>query len=507
MDYLLQLTSIGNFMPHGMCYMWRWDLLLLHVGSDLLIAGAYFSIPAAMLVLVKRRPDIPRKIFLLFVGFIMLCGITHVISIIVVWHPIYAIQGIFKLATGVVSVATAVYLWPLIPKVVAMPSVTDLEKRNQEIESLNTKLESRLESLSTLAGGVSHEFNNLLTIISGNVEILKESQLSPDDHYRLDSIASASNRAADICNKMLAYSGRGHFVLSEFNLGTFLAGIKFQVPEDIQFRVNVKEALKPINGSQRQIEQLARILVSNAAEAFESSDRENKQISLSIHSQYFQEHDLAIAAFETHVSPGEFIVLEVADNGAGISGEVREHLFDPYFTTKFTGRGLGLSAAQGIVRGHGAVMFVDTRVGEGTTMRIAFPAVAAETRLYREPSKKRPQMALVVDDEQSILDLAEAYLHTLNIKVVTASSADQALELVAQHKDELDLIILDYLMPNMTGLELLGSISEMLQVDTYLTSGYTRGDIGDEDTLRLLTGFIAKPFTFKDFQKLFARQP
>ncbi|MEQ8407878.1 MAG: response regulator [Gammaproteobacteria bacterium] len=504
MDYLLQFTSLSNFMPHGMCYMWRWDLLLLHVGSDVLIAAAYFSIPAAMLVLVRKRPEIPAKIILLFVAFILLCGITHVINIIVVWYPAYGIQGIFKLATGIVSVITAAYLWPLIPKIVAMPSMQDLEKRNVEIETLNKKLESRLESLSTLAGGVSHEFNNLLTIISGNVELLQDEIDALDSRDKLAAIGQSSARAADVCNKMLAYSGKGHFVLSEFNLAEFVAGIEIVTPPGFHLESSIEPLVKPINGSKKQIDQMLRLLVSNAIEALEESRKASKRVTITVHSRYLDTDDLQRAAFECHAEPGDFVLLEIADNANGMSKEVFEHLFDPYFTTRFTGRGLGLSAVQGIVRGHGGCMFVETQIDEGSTMIVAFPVVAAKTCLFREPIHPRPRLALVVDDEESILDLAESYFAKLGIKAITTSDTEVALNLVEAHQHELDLVVLDYLMPRMTGLELLERIAGIVTVDAYLTSGYTRGEIGEEAVRSRLTGFIAKPFDMGDFRRLFA---
>ena len=490
-------------MPHGMCYMWRWDLLLLHVGSDVLIAAAYFSIPAAMLVLVKKRPEIPSRIILLFVAFILLCGVTHVINIIVVWYPAYGIQGIFKLATGIVSVMTALYLWPLIPKIVAMPSMQDLEKRNVEIEALNKKLESRLDSLSTLAGGVSHEFNNLLTIISGNVELLQDEIDTVESRDKLQAIAQSSARAADVCNKMLAYSGKGHFVLSEFNLAEFIKTVEIAIPPTCHLETNFEASVKPINGSQKQIEQMLRILVSNAIEALEETQRTNKRISVTVHSRYLDANTLERSAFECHAGPGEFVLLEVADNANGMSDEVFEHLFDPYFTTKFTGRGLGLSAVQGIVRGHGGCMFVDTRIDEGSTMMVGFPVVTLETSLYREPQCKKPKLALVVDDEESILALAESYFAKLGIKAITTSDPELALTLVETHRHELDLVVLDYLMPPMTGLELLDRIFTLVEVDAYLMSGFTRGEVGDAQARSQLTGFIAKPFDFGDFRRLF----
>jgi len=267
------MSQFDAFMPHGMCYMWRWDMLLLQVGSDLLIALAYFSIPAALVVLMRRRPDLPRGIIRLFVAFITFCGITHLIGAIVVWEPIYLIQGLAKLATAAISIATAIALWPLVPKITATPTIEQLEARNREIAELNARLESRLNSLTTLAGGVSHDFNNMLTVISGNVELLRIDTPDSEQQRKLDSISTAAQRCAEICRKMLAYSGSGHFVMEQCDLVEIIHNTELSVPENCQLEVEVETDLPPMLGSTRQLRELLNAMVSNAVEAIDAAGR------------------------------------------------------------------------------------------------------------------------------------------------------------------------------------------------------------------------------------------
>lgn len=495
--------QVDAFLPHGMCYMWRWDMLILHVGSDILIALAYFSIPAAMIVLMRNRPDVPKPIFRLFVAFILLCGITHLISVVVVWEPIYLIQGLAKLATAGVSIATAIVLWPLIPRAIAMPSVRDLETRNMEIDALNARLRDRLDSLSTLAGGVSHEFNNLLTVISGNVELLQMDETDPEKLLKYQAIDLAARRCTDTCAKMLAYSGKGHFVLEEVDLGSLLGEINLSEPENCSVTINKEPGLPPVNASRRQMTQLIHSLFDNAVEGIADSPRSHGHITLSIGRQELDSGQLARSAFECDARAGEFIVLEIADNGIGMDQSTREHMFDPYFSTKFTGRGLGLAAVQGIVRGHDGCLFVNSEPGKGTSIRLALPVAAALTEQYRPPKCEQPQTVLVVDDEQAVLDLARSYLEELGMTVLTAGDSASALALVKTYGQQIDALILDFLMPNETGLQLLDKISRVIEVDTYLTSGFTRGEIGDSDIRQLLTGFIAKPFSYEDMRAIF----
>lgn len=502
----MDLIQFDAFMPHGMCYMWRWDMLLLQVGSDLLIAMAYFSIPAAMIVLLRNRPDVPRRIFKLFVAFILLCGITHLISVVVVWEPLYLLQGLAKLATAIVSVATAIILWPLIPKAIAMPSVQDLEARSAEIAALNKRLEQRLDSLSTLAGGVSHEFNNLLTVISGNVELLQNDDNSPDEQQKLFAIAKASRRCADTCAKMMAYSGKGHFVLEEFDLGHFVEQASLRIPPGCELHSSTQKKLAPVQASRKQLQQLLEALVDNAAEAIEELPDAEGNIEISVSQKILTENDIEQAAFECNAEPGSYVVLEVSDDGVGMDEASMERIFDPYYSTKFTGRGLGLAAVQGIVRGHDACLFISSQPGQGTRIQVAFPVARASSEQYQTPRCDNPRTVLIVDDEEPVLALARKYLEEFGMQVLTASDSKTALQVVRENGEAIDVVILDYLMPDETGLQLLDKISRVIDVDTYLTSGFSRGEISDPDIRRLLTGFIAKPFSREDLQHLFGDQ-
>ena len=499
----MDISRFDAFMPHGMCYMWQWDMVLLQVGSDLLIALAYFSIPAAMIVLLRNRPDMPRGIFKLFVSFIMLCGITHLIGVVVVWQPIYLIQGIAKLATAIVSIITAVVLWPLIPKAIAMPSVNDLEARNAKIDALNKRLQERLESLSTLAGGVSHEFNNLLTVIYGNVELLQDDITSAEDQEKLRAIKTASRRCTDICSKMLAYSGNGHFVLEEFDLGNFIESSTIHVSDKCSLTMQIQKNLPPIMGSPKQVKQVLNTLIENAHEAVDEKTGKAGNIGITVGKAELSSADIAEAAFETDAKPGPYVFLEVSDDGIGMDSSIMERVFDPYFSTKFTGRGLGMAAVQGIVRGHDGCLFLQSSIGNGSLVRVAFPAAQASSEQYQAPRNPQPQLVLVVDDEEPLLQIARNYLEEMGLQVLTAKNADEAIEMVKQYGHQIDAVIVDYLMPEVTGLQLLERMSDLLYADKYLTSGFTRGEIGDPDIRSQLTGFIAKPFSREDIQALF----
>jgi len=210
--------------------------------------------------------------------------------------------------------------------------------------------------------------------------------------------------------------------------------------------------------------------------------------------------------FETPAKPGDYIVLEIQDNGEGMGFEVQQRMFDPYFSTRFTGRGLGLAAVQGIVRGHEGCLFVDSTAGTGTRIRVAFPAMVPDNEQFSLPRFPQPRLVLVVDDEAPVLELAAGYLEDLGLRVLTAQDVAMAESLVDQYGDEIDVLIVDYQMPDANGLQLLDRIEDRLNADTYLTSGSSRAEVSSPEVRSRLTGFIAKPFSRRELQNLFGRR-
>lgn len=361
--------------------MWRWDLLLLHVGSDLAIALAYFSIPYAVFSFVRNRPDIPPRIYLLFATFILLCGVTHVMSIVVVWHPLYYIQGVLKSLTAVISIATAYVLWKELPVAIAItPSFRQMIERNKEIESLNEKLQERVDSLTTLAGGVAHDFNNLLSIITGNTELLKRQHKDEKSAERIASIELTVQRATAISQRMLAYSGKGAFALAPLNLNAVLRNLAQASDSVSNASFDLDEEIHQVEGATQQIEQMVTDLVQNSIEAQKEAGITEGSITVSTQQRYVNDEELGTANFSHELEAGQYVVLEVSDDGPGMDKTTRTHMFDPYFSTHFMGRGLGLAAVIGIVRGHNGSINVTSQLGSGTSIKIFFPPLIAETQ-------------------------------------------------------------------------------------------------------------------------------
>jgi PAS domain S-box-containing protein len=285
----------------------------------------------------------------------------------------------------------------------------DEEQRlEMERQLLHTQ---KLESLGVLAGGVAHDFNNLLTAILGNLEMAKR-ELSPVSPVRasIEEATKASLRAADLTRQMLAYSGRGHFVVGQIDLGELVQEnahmLRTAIPRTVTLKINLADGLPPIEGDSGQLQQMVMNLITNAAEAI--GDQPGV-VSLATGTQECDEEVLRHSRLQDRPSPGRYVWLEVSDNGCGMTKETQERLFEPFFTTKFTGRGLGMSAVLGIVRGHQGAIMVDSAVGQGTTVRVLFP-VSGEPRKEQEPlsSARRVEQqdgphlrgkVLIVDDD------------------------------------------------------------------------------------------------------------
>ena len=225
-----RLLDSSMFSPHGICLLWEPELIWLHVVSDALIAAAYLSIPAALSIFVSKRPDVEFGwLFWAFAIFIMACGLTHVLSIITLWVPIYGIEGIIKALTAGASIFTAVILWPLLPQLLALPSPGQLRQAEAALEQEGRyrreaeamlRQSQKMEAIGQLTGGVAHDFNNLLTIILGNLEIADRTLGSWNDGARerlarlIASASSGAQRAATLTHRLLAFARRQPFFSS-----------------------------------------------------------------------------------------------------------------------------------------------------------------------------------------------------------------------------------------------------------------------------------------------------
>lgn len=336
----------------------------------------------------------------------------------------------------------------------------------------------KLESLGLLAGGIAHDFNNLLMAIIGNaglarLELAAEHPVS----QMLQNIETASEQAAELCRQMLAYSGRARFVLGPVDLSELVREmsqlLKIGLSKKVSLKLKLTEELPPVEAEASQLRQVVMNLITNASEAI--GDREGS-IELVTRLERLTE---PLTVRHSILTPGEYVVLEVRDSGAGMDRETLQKIFDPFFTTKFTGRGLGLAGVAGIVRGHQGGLEVLSQSGEGTIFRLYFPARARSER-PRPPEPPREFLAgqgrvLVVDDEEQIRRLACNILERAGFEVTSASDGLEALARADQ--PGLSLVLLDLAMPRLDGQETLARLREKgVSVPVILTSGHMSDD-------------------------------
>lgn len=376
--------------------------------------------------------------------------------------------------------------------------VTERRRFNERLQQTQ-----KLESLGVLAGGIAHDFNNLLTGIMGNASIaLDDLPAGIPVRSNLEAVVNASERAAALTRQLLAYAGKGRFVIERFDLSDLVREItslvQTSIPKTVQLRLEPQQALPCIEGDAAQIQQLIMNLVINAAEAVEEGKTETVLITTSLEQVNQAYIDQMVAP--NGISPGGYVTLEVRDAGCGMDPATLSRIFDPFFTTKFTGRGLGLAAVMGIVRGHRGALHVDSAPGKGSSFKVLFPASEGPpARLERSSPEKSlagQGTILVIDDEDAVRQTAKSALESYGYNVVVAENGKEGVDLFYALNDEVAAVLLDMTMPVMSGEEALMRLKSVRRgVPVVLSSGYDEAEATRRFTGKGLAGFIQKPYT------------
>jgi signal transduction histidine kinase len=362
-----------GFQPHGFCMLWDPLLFWTHVAADGLIALSYITIPAALVILTRRRPDLlPRSVAYLFSAFILACGATHLLGIWTMWVPQYGLEGAVKAVTAIVSVATAVALWPLLPRIMAAPSVADYERKNAEITRLNGELSAALEAEKALnamqrqfVAMVNHEMRTPLAVIDGRArQIARRAGTAEADDLasRSDEIRGAVTRLTDLMESVLQSArfeeGRIDFAPQGLDLSALVrdavrsARIAYA---DRRFVESVDEGVETEAGDAVLLRQVVANLLSNAAKYSDPG-----------------------AAVRIRLSCGHGeATLCVRDEGVGVPADELERIFDRFFRASTAagrpGTGIGLHLVRHFVELHGGRVSVDSAVGRGSTFTVRLP--------------------------------------------------------------------------------------------------------------------------------------
>ena len=385
------------------------------------------------------------------------------------------------------------------------------EEQKRELEQQMVQAQ-KLESLGVLAGGIAHDFNNILTTILGNADLASQSlsEYAPA-RTNLHEIEIGARRAADLATQMLVYSGKGNFEVEPIRINEFvdemLHLLQVSVSKRVVLKCNFADNLPMIVANVTQVRQVIMHLVTNASEAIGNLSGVISVTTGAIHCDdaYLKDTDVVTwDALTSEERGGLYVYVEVADTGCGMSKEMITKIFDLFFTTKLAGRGLGLAATIGIMRGHRGVLKVYSEEGKGSTFKVLFPvpeeaALEENSDLTRSAGAKAGRLSgtvLLVDDEETIRALGRKMLELFGLSVLTAPDGREALKLYRQHGSVIDLVLLDLTMPHMDGHEAfcaLRGIDENVQV--VLCSGYTENDVSDQFVGKGLANIVQKPYT------------
>ncbi len=386
--------------------------------------------------------------------------------------------------------------------------ITERKQAEEERRKFEAQIQQaqKLESLGVLAGGIAHDFNNLLTAILGNAD-LALSELSPVSPARenLEAIERTSRRAAELCKQMLAYSGKGRFVIRSVNLSEIVEEmthlLEVSISKKAILKYNFADNLPSIKADPTQIRQIIMNLITNASEAI--GDRSGV-ISISTGVTECDRAYLKGTYLDEELPEGLYVVLEVSDTGCGMDKDTLGGIFDPFFTTKFTGRGLGLAAVLGIVRGHDGAIKIHSEKGRGTTFRVLFPATAGlEETTAAEPTSEREWQGsgtvLLIEDEEAVRTTGKQMLEKAGFDVLTAVDGCQGVDVFRERADEIVCVLLDLTMPHKGGEETFHDVRLIREdVRVILMSGYSKQEVTDRFAGKGLAGFLQKPYQYSE---------
>ena len=393
--------------------------------------------------------------------------------------------------------------------------VKDISER-LAAEQERSKLEARvlqsqkLESLGILAGGIAHDFNNLLMAILGNLEIARcETPSLAGETSVLRDAEVAAKHAADLCRQLLIYAGKGNSKVEPIDVGKLLRDqaqvLEVTASKGTRLVLNLAESLPTINADVSQLRQVFMNLIINASEAIGSSPG---IVSITT-STVRCDHDYLEGFQSTQpLDPGLYVSIEVSDTGCGMNAATRQRIFDPFFSTKTAGRGLGLAAVRGIVGNHKGGIRVYSELKKGTTFRLLFPVPVSLDLTMPEQPTTRPWQSngwvLLIDDEAALRRLGKRMLSRLGFETMVAENGVEGLARFRENRERIQYVLLDWTMPEMGGAETLRALHRIdPHLPVILASGHAPDDILREVGVERVSALVRKPYNLEELAQAF----
>jgi two-component system, cell cycle sensor histidine kinase and response regulator CckA len=383
--------------------------------------------------------------------------------------------------------------------------ITERKQAEDESENLKVRLiqAQKMESVGTLAGGIAHQFNNALSGITVNLDLI-ELDLPDDENVKgyAEQMRHAAHRMTQLTSQLLAYARGGKYQAKNISPSDFIRDtlplVKHEIHPGIDVDTNLPRNILPIKADVVQIQMVLSAVLKNASEAMQDKGR----IQISTKNE---EIDEAIINSHPDIKPGTYISITVADDGKGMDEETRDKIFEPFFTTDTHGRGLGMAAAYGIVKNHDGDIFVDSKLGMGTTIRILLPAIEESQKKIEQPKIKPNKVTgtiLVIEDEEMVMNLNRAILERLDYRVLEARTGKIAIDIAETFDGVIDLALLDMLLPDMNGRGIYTALMKARpKMKVIICSGYSIDGPAKEILEAGAEDFIQKPFTMTAFSE------
>jgi signal transduction histidine kinase len=523
---------MSTLTPHGACLLWRPELIWLNAASDAMTAGAFFATAFVLGFFVwRRRRDVMfGGIFWAFAIFVTVSGVTRLLSILTLWVPAYDIESLSKGLLALVSVGITAALLLLLPRILVLPTRIQLQqayaaleeetrqrrdaeamvRRFRELEASEAQVRQaqKMEAIGQLTGGVAHDFNNILTVITGTIEILYDAVKDRPQLAQITGmISAAASRGADLTQHLLAFARQQPLQPRSTDVNTLIIDaarlLRPTLGEQIEIDSMLAHDSAPALIDPSQLSTAILNLALNARDAMANGGKltlETKNVVL----------DENYAIMNSDVKPGNYVMIAVSDTGKGIPSSLLDKVFEPFFTTKDVGKGsgLGLSMVYGFVKQSNGHIKIYSEEGHGTTVKLYLPqaagaadAPATETGVFGD--EHGDESILIVEDDALVREYVVTQISRFGYHPLAASNAAEGLAIL-NGDERIDLLFTDVIIPGgMNGRQLATeALKRRPGLKVLYTSGYTENAIVHHGRLDAGVLLLAKPYLSSDLARM-----